>query len=366
MKMNRIIVTLILLLTTLISFSQRYTPYIKFEKPIQSIGSVHEENGLIKVEYKFTNTGAKPLIIKEIKSSTQRLKVNWVKKPILPKKSGIVTLTYNPKKKNGAFNRTVTVISNAKNNVSILRISGSVIPRPLTLEEKYPLVLDELRFRKNENRIYFNNIKNTEKKVDTVHFLNYSDKEVKLSFKYLPKHVSVKIIPEILKPKQKGEMVIEFDATKTKEYGYTYERLPLKINEVYKYKNNLTVNAIIIEDFSKLTKVELEKAPKIKFSNTRFQFGSIPQGKEVTHKFYFENIGKSDLIIRKIKAGCGCTPFISTNRYIKPGEKSFVEVTFKSKNRRGRQHKFITFISNDPINHTIKLEVIGNITKPTK
>ncbi len=360
--MNRIIITLIFIFTTTISFSQRYTPYIKFEKPIQNIGEIHEENGLVKIEYKFTNTGAKPLIINKINTSTQRLDVDWAKKPILPKETGTITITYNPKNKNGSFNRTVTVISNAKNNVSILRISGIVIPRPLTLEEKYPLILDELRFRKNENRLYFNEIKNTEKKTDTIHFINYSDKDVKLSFKHLPDHISVKIIPENIKPREKGVMVIEFDATKTKEYGYTYERLPLKINEEYKYSNNITVNAIIVEDFTKLTKEELAKAPKIKFKETRFQFGSVEEGKKVTHKFYFENIGKSDLIIRKIKAGCGCTPFVSTKNFIKPGESSFIEVTFNSKNRRGRQHKFITFICNDPLNHTIKLEIIGNIT----
>lgn len=364
--MNRIVITLIFLFTISFSFAQRYSPYIKFEKSVQSIGQIHEENGAIKVEYKFTNTGAKPLIINEIKSPTKRIKIDWVKKPILPKKSGIVTVTYNPKRKKGGFNRTITIISNAKNNVSIIRISGSVIPRPLTLEEQYPLIKDQLRFKKNENRIYFNDIKNTESKTDTIHYMNYSNKEVKLSFKYLPKHISVKIIPEIVKPKQKGIMVVAFDATKTKEYGYTYERLPLVINKDYKFKNNITVNAIIVEDFTKLSKEQIAKAPIVKFRDTRFNFGSIEQGKNITHKYFFQNIGKSDLIVRKIKAGCGCTPYMTNKRYIKPGESSFLEVTFKSKGRRGRQHKFITFITNDPKNHTIKLEIMGNITKPSK
>lgn len=364
--MNRIIVTLIFLFSISFSFAQRYSPYIKFAKPVQSIGQIHEEKGAVKVEYIFTNTGAKPLIINQIKSPTQRIKIDWVKKPILPKKSGKITVSYNPKRKKGGFNRTITVISNAKNNVSIIKISGSVIPRPLTIEEKYPLVRDQLRFKKNENRVYFNNLKNTEKKTDTIHFMNYSNKDVKLSFKFIPKYISVKIIPETIKPKQKGIMVVEFDGTKTKEYGYTYERLPLVINKNYNFRNNIIVNAIIEEDFTKLTKAELAKAPIVKFKDTRFNFGTIEQGKNVTHKYFFQNTGKSDLIVRKIKAGCGCTPYMANKRYIKPGESTFLEVTFKSKGRRGRQHKFITFITNDPKNHTIKLEIMGNITKPSK
>lgn len=364
--MNRIIVTLIFLLTALVSLSQRYTPYLKYDKSIQNIGQIHEEKGVVKIDYTFTNTGTKPLIINQIKTSTTRIKAEWTKKPILPQKKGCITLIYNPQNAKGGFHRTITVLSNAKNNVSILRISGIVIPRPLTTEEKYPLVMEQLRFKKNGNRLYFNNIKNTEKRIDTIEFINFSNEEISLAFEYLPKHIKVKITPEKLQPKQKGMMLVELDASKIRDLGYNYNRLPLKINNTNKYENNIIVNSIVLEDFSKLTKEQLANAPKVKFESYRFLFGTIEKGQKITHKFYFQNKGKSDLIIRKVKAGCGCTPFALTKRYIKPGEKSFIEVTFDSKNRRGRQHKFITFICNDPVNHTTKLEVIGNIISKTK
>lgn len=364
--MHRIFVTLIFIFSVTCCFSQRYSSYIKFDSKQKDIGTIHEEKGVVKVEYKFTNTGTKPLIINQVKTPTIRIKAEWIKKPILPKKSGIITVFYNPQREKGSFSRTLTILSNAKNNITIIKIRGNVIPRPLTLEEQFPMVHDQLRFRKEGPRLYFNNIKNTEKKSDTLYFINYSDNNVTITFKEEPKFISLSCVPQVLKPKQRGKIIVEFDARKTKAYGHSYERIPLGINGNYDFKNEIAINALIDEDFSKLTEEQINNGPKVKFTHTKYNFGNLEHGKNITHKYFFQNIGKSDLIVRKIKAGCGCTPYMANKRYIKPGEKSFIEVTFKSKGRRGRQHKFITFITNDPVNPTIKLEIMGNITRNRK
>lgn len=364
--MNRFIVTIIFLFSVLSLSAQKYSPYIKFEKNIINLGDIHEEKGMVKAMFKLTNTGSKPLIINEVKSPTKRIKACWMKKPVLPNKSAVITLSYSPKRMKGVFSRSLTVVSNAKNKITIIKLRGKVIPKPLTLKEEYPVIISQLRYKKGGNKMYFHNIKNTESKTDTLHFLNNSRNEVALSFRSLPPFIKVDFVPQTVKPGQKGQMVIEFDARKTKDYGYTYERLPLLINNKYDYKNDITINAVIEEDFSKLTKKQIADAPRIKFRDNRFNFGNLEQGKNVSHKYFFKNTGKSDLIIRKIKSGCGCAPYLASKRYIRPGEETFIEVTFKSKGRRGRQHKFITIISNDPVNSTVKLEIIGNITKSSK
>ncbi|MFZ9661287.1 MAG: DUF1573 domain-containing protein, partial [Chitinophagaceae bacterium] len=45
----------------------------------------------------------------------------------------------------------------------------------------------------------------------------------------------------------------------------------------------------------------------IKFVETKFNFGKIPQGVPVTHDFNFSNIGTAAVIIEKATASCGCT-----------------------------------------------------------
>ena len=364
--MKKIILLLLLSAALFTVQAQRYTPYIKFTEPTQSIGDIHEEKGCVTIKYHFSNIGAKPLIINSTNTSTTRIKITFPKKPILPKGEGDIIVTYTPKNKKGEFNRTITVMSNAKNRISVLRLSGKVIPRPLTIEEKYPTIVGDIRYKRNSNRITFNDIKNTESKTDTVYLMNYSDSIKTLEFIQLSDYITVKPAKLVLQPKEKSIIQVSYDASKKHDYGYTYERIQLSINGKHKYRNDLSLNARIIEDFSKLSKKELAKAPKVTFETTRFEFGTIIQGEKSKHIFKFKNEGKQDLLIRKIKASCGCTAVTSGAKIIKGGESSQIEVTFNSSNKRGRQHKFIHIICNDPINHTIKLEVIGNIKMPVK
>ena len=75
--------------------------------------------------FRFTNTMKKPLVVSNVKPSCGCTVANWTKTPILPGKSGVITLHYNTKIP-GTFNKTITVSSNAKNATVILRIKGNV------------------------------------------------------------------------------------------------------------------------------------------------------------------------------------------------------------------------------------------------
>ena len=78
----------------------------------------------------FTNTGNEPLILSKPRSSCGCTVPAWPKEPILPGETNEIKVTYNTTKV-GAFNKTVTVYSNAKNNSAIiLRIKGKVVPTP--------------------------------------------------------------------------------------------------------------------------------------------------------------------------------------------------------------------------------------------
>ena len=80
--------------------------------------------------FEFTNTGNEPLILTKPRSSCGCTVPHWPKEPILPGESSAIKVTYNTHR-NGAFNKTVTVYSNAlKNKTVVLRIKGKVIPKP--------------------------------------------------------------------------------------------------------------------------------------------------------------------------------------------------------------------------------------------
>jgi hypothetical protein len=77
-------------------------------------------------EFKFTNGMKTPLVVSNVKPSCGCTVADWTKEPILPGKTGVIKLNYNTKIP-GAFNKSITVNSNAKNATVTLQIKGNVI-----------------------------------------------------------------------------------------------------------------------------------------------------------------------------------------------------------------------------------------------
>ena len=119
----------------------------------------------------------------------------------------------------------------------------------------------------------------------------------------------------------------------------------------------------IEEDFSKLTQKDLENAPKAEFNTLQYDFGTVKSGDPVNYDFVLKNTGKTDLIIRKIKASCGCTTATPSKSVLKPGESTGRSTSFRTAGYSGRQGKTITVITNDPRNSTLILRLTGNVDK---
>jgi len=77
----------------------------------------------------FTNTGKKPLIISSVYTNCGCTEIDYPKEPFMPGKSGTIKITYNATEGEGAFSKTVTVYTNAKNNKETLKIEGIVLSK---------------------------------------------------------------------------------------------------------------------------------------------------------------------------------------------------------------------------------------------
>jgi len=95
----------------------------------------------------------------------------------------------------------------------------------------------------------------------------------------------------------------------------------------------------------------------IEFAKTEYDFGRLVQGEKVSYIYKFTNTGKSDLILSKVSASCGCTASKYTKEPIKPGKEGKVEVTFDSNGQKGMVNKTVTVISNtQPQATTLRLK----------
>jgi hypothetical protein len=107
---------------------------IVFEKELHDYGTIEQgANGVY--DFKFTNPSKEPLIISNCKGSCGCTVPNWPKEPIRPGASGVIKVSYDTKRV-GAFNKTVTITSNAKEANKTIAIKGVVNVKPE--EETFP------------------------------------------------------------------------------------------------------------------------------------------------------------------------------------------------------------------------------------
>lgn len=97
----------------------------KFEKETHDFGKIPQGKP-VSVDFKFTNVGDEPLIITKVESSCGCTVPKHTSTPVKKGETGVITVTYNAASVM-AFNKAVTVKSNAKTPVKYLYIKGEVV-----------------------------------------------------------------------------------------------------------------------------------------------------------------------------------------------------------------------------------------------
>ena len=119
------------------------------------------------------------------------------------------------------------------------------------------------------------------------------------------------------------------------------------------------------------TGTSAEKDPKaqasdiatIVFDKDTHDFGTIGESEgEVSAVFTFENRGNEPLLIREVKASCGCTIPEWTKEPVQPGGKGYVKATYGAKGRVYPFEKQITVYGyGKPAN--VVLRIKGTVVK---
>jgi len=98
---------------------------IDFETETIDYGTIEKNSNGVRA-FSFTNTGNEPLIISKVKTSCGCTVPTYSKEAILPGNVGEIEINYDTKRM-GAFNKSITVYSNANQSSKILKIKGTII-----------------------------------------------------------------------------------------------------------------------------------------------------------------------------------------------------------------------------------------------
>ena len=136
--MKKSVLTILILLTASIGFAQEVEQQkeikqkdkgeMKFEKTRHNFGVFSQDTAIVTYDFIFTNVGKSPLIIHEASASCGCTVPEYTLEPIMPGKTGKISVTYNGKgRRPGVFRKSITVHNNGKQSPVRLYIEGEMI-----------------------------------------------------------------------------------------------------------------------------------------------------------------------------------------------------------------------------------------------
>ncbi|MDB4205409.1 DUF1573 domain-containing protein [Polaribacter sp.] len=126
---------LLVLFATLSINSQEF----KFEQETIDYGKIIKGSEGERT-FVFTNIGDAPLIIQSIKSSCGCTVPKKPENPIMPGEKGEIKVSYDTKRV-GGFSKSITITSNTKNAVKVIKIKGFV-NKEISLEKEKSILSD--------------------------------------------------------------------------------------------------------------------------------------------------------------------------------------------------------------------------------
>ncbi|MFT5724642.1 MAG: hypothetical protein ACI9JN_001761 [Bacteroidia bacterium] len=361
----RILTVVLFALSTIGALAQIDDSEIDFESEVYDFGTIKFGDQKINATYIFTNNSPIDFVIRDVKASCGCTVPSWPEHPIKPGQKGIITATFDPTNLAGEVDKNIEIFANYNVIMSkILTIAGTISePIQQDLSKVYPGQYGYLR--QSKNTIALGQITNSQTFTDKVVFIN--DYNLPLKFDGIlrsPEYVTYSLSKTVVQPGDTASVTITVHADKVGDYGLINSDIVFKTNDKSFPLKAVKLAFFLTEDFSKLKKSELKKAPKLIVSQTEFDFGTMREGAVSTKRLELKNTGKTALKIYKVVTHCGCTTVDIEAAEIGPGESRTVELSFDSIFVSGLAQKEVTFFTNDPSLHIVtlyvKAEVLSN------
>lgn len=347
-----------------VSAQPRNSSQVRYTTTSHNFGKIQETDGPVSFTFEFTNTSRSPFVIEFISVSCGCTTPEYSKEPVLPGKSGRITVTYDPTGRPGVFNTPVIVTSNNRRDQVQLSLIGEVIPRPKTIADEFPIILSDNGLRSTSNTLLFGYMGRGSQKAQSMDLYNNGTSPMTLSYQFtnqVPEGVcKITINPVTLQPQQRGQLTFTYDLSKADVWGLQAVGFVLTINGQPTNKS-ISAYATATDNFAGMTPAQKENAPKATFNSQFYHFGTVQRNATLTREFEMTNTGKSPLIIRHSRANSPRISYSIPRTTIAPGETIVISVTLKSGNKAERMSESLSIVMNDPARPMREIRLGANV-----
>ena len=311
----------------------------------------------VKAEFKMKNSGDKPLVISDVKTSCGCTTVSYPSVAIAPGKTFTVSAVYDAKTM-GHFQKEVGIYSNASDKPLLLTIRGEVVAKKSNFKGEYPYTLGDMLVDKAE--ILFDNVNRGDMPIQQVHILNNSDETMEPQLMHLPPYLRGEVKPKRVAPGRSATVTLQVDSKQLGDLGLTQTGIYLGEfpGDKVAPEKEISISAVILPDFDHLTDAQRANAPKMVLSAEKIDLGRFDGKDKKKGVLEITNAGKNTLKVRSLQMFTTGLEVSLNKTQIEPGETAKLKVTAYAKQLRSARSKpRILMITNDPNQTKVILNV---------
>lgn len=332
-------------------------PKIVWSSMDYDFGAIAEADGPASGRFVFVNAGDSPVSVVSVRTSCGCTTADLPLDAINPGDTAVIAVKYDPAGRPGKFEKRVTVNFSDDVARATLRVHGVVIGTPQTLHNRYPV--DAGAMRLHSSIIPFGDVRKNAAKSDFVEIYNASLDTICPQWSNIPEYISIAPLENKIPPGQQAVYNMMFSGYRCPLYGLATDSLFVAVSAEAK-PIKIDVVGVVVEDFSRLSAEELEKAPVISIENDRIDFGTFDPKQTMERTFEITNNGKNPLLIRRVyTVDKGIAVTIDKDK-IKRGKQAKVTIRVSPEAlESGILNSRITIISNDPENSNVTVRAVG-------
>ena len=326
---------------------------LQFRETAWDFGLIEEAAGPVTHIFEFTNSGSRPVVIERVSVSCGCTTPEYSQKPILPNRKGTINITYDPSNRPGSFIKEIYVVSNSGANRDILRIKGTVSPRPRSIGEDYPHEIgDGLRINGlgiGGMEANFSSVGQGTTKSMTIKYINTGEKTVSLAAKVEPEQPWFSVsAPKNICAGCRGEITLIYNLTKQEIWGTLSNRVTF-IVDGKPYRQTLQATGYGVDKFPSDMQESDQNIPVARLERQFFNFGLVERRKTLTFSQALFNEGGSTLIVRAVQPNPGVACSLQPGIEIEPGKSYTFSISLDPANFSGeRIFENVVVILNDP------------------
>lgn len=303
-----------------------YADNIRWLSTDYDFGTFKEEAGKQSGVVRFINQGKEPTVINRVKVSCGCTATSYTDGEIAPGDTASVEITYDPDRRPGRFEKTVKVYTGLDNRITTIRIHGTVIGKPSSVKEFYPVEAGPLMLA--TDRIAGGKVKEGSASNIMISAYNRSTDSVSVSGASSSAALDVSSSVKKVAPGDIVTFSFYFNTRKNDSPGI--KEIPVKLRmesggRISEYELLYSIN--VEPQAMTLSSEELLSAPRLSAETRIIDLGKVSR-KRRKISFRIQNVGKSPLEVRRIASNNEALKVLKYPARLAAGKKGVVELEF--------------------------------------